>query len=89
MKLHKKMENKKVQFPNHIRDSMEVETDKMTVLRITEHNLLRLRLLALENVFWYQEGLESTGDLRVLPGGLVSLTPLVAYYNQVFITDTL
>jgi len=40
-------------------------------------------------VFWYQEGLESTDDLRVMPGALVTLTPLVAYYNHVFITDTL
>jgi hypothetical protein len=28
-------------------------------------------------------------DLREVPGGLVSLTPMVAYYNQVFITHTL
>ena len=68
---------------------MEVNTDRMTTLRITKHILLRLRLLALENVFWYQEGLGSTDDLRVLPGGLVSLTPMVAYCNEVFITDTL
>jgi len=68
---------------------MEIKTDKMTTLRITKHILLRLRLLALENVFWYQEGLESVDDLRVLPGGLVGLTPMVAYCNQVFITDTL
>jgi len=68
---------------------MEVKADKMTAIRITKYILLRLRLLVLENVFWYQEGLESADDLRVLPGGLVSLTPMVAYCNQVFITDTL
>lgn len=78
-----------MQFPNHIQECLEVKIDKMTKLRITKHILLRLWLLALENVFWYQEGLESTDDLYVTPGGLVSLTPLVAYYNQVFIIDTL
>jgi hypothetical protein len=51
-----------------------------------EHILFRLWLLALENVFWYQEDLEITDDLREMLGGLVSWTPLVAHYNQVFIT---
>jgi hypothetical protein len=83
------MENQKVQYPNHIQECLEVKTDKLTTLRITKHILLRLWLLALENLFWYQEGLENTDDLRVTPGALVSLTPLVAYCNQVFIIDTL
>jgi hypothetical protein len=60
----------------------------MTKLGITEHILFRLWLLALENVFWYTEDLEITDDLHVMPGGLVSLTPLLAYYNQVFVTHT-
>jgi hypothetical protein len=79
MKLHTKMENKKVNFPNHIQECLEVRTDKMTTLRITKRILFRLWLLALENVFWYQEGLESADDLRVMPGGLVNLTPPLAY----------
>ena len=62
------MENENVRFPNHIRECLEVKTDKLTTLRITKYILLRLWLLALETVFWYQEGLESTDDLRVTPG---------------------
>ena len=51
MKLHTIMDNKNMQFPNHIQERPEVKIHKMTTIRITKHILLCLWLLTLENVF--------------------------------------